>query len=134
VGEGSKWVAIPGHIVRFSPFQQVKVDKLMEKFAAAAYAPPSVKECQAEVGEDLFSALEEFGDLVTVSEEVVFRKADYETMVEKIRQAINQKGKITLAEVRDLLKSSRKYVQALLEYLDAAGVTVRDGDFRKLKQ
>ena len=134
VGEGSKWVAIPGHIVRFSPFQQVKVDKLMEKFVAAAYAPPSVKECQAEVGEDLFSALEEFGDLVTVSEEVVFRKADYETMVEKIRQAISQKGKITLAEVRDLLKSSRKYVQALLEYLDAAGVTVRDGDFRKLKQ
>jgi selenocysteine-specific elongation factor len=131
--EGPKWAALPGHIVRFSPFQQVKVDKLMALFAAAPYAPPSVKECQAEVGEDIFTALREFGDLVAVSEEVVFRKADYEAMVGKIRQTLQQKGQITLAEVRDLLNTSRKYVQALLEHLDAIGITVRDGDFRKLK-
>ncbi|MDP2994285.1 MAG: selenocysteine-specific translation elongation factor [Anaerolineales bacterium] len=131
--EGPKWAALPGHIVRFSPFQQVKVDKLMALFAAAPYAPPSVKECQAEVGEDIFSALREFGDLVAISEEVVFHKTDYETMVEKIRQALQQKRQISLAEVRDLLNTSRKYAQALLEHLDAIGVTVRDGDFRRLR-
>jgi selenocysteine-specific elongation factor len=54
-------------------------------------------------------------------------------MVEKIRQAIEQKGQVTLAEVRDLLDTSRKYVQALLEHLDAVGLTVRNGDFRRLK-
>jgi cell division protein FtsI/penicillin-binding protein 2 len=37
------------------------------------------------------------------------------------------------SEVRDLLGTTRKYVQALLEHLDAIGVTVREGDFRKLK-
>jgi selenocysteine-specific elongation factor len=105
----------------------------MALFAAAPYAPPSVKECQAEVGEDIFSALREFGDLVAISEEVVFHKTDYETMVEKIRQALQQKGQISLAEVRDLLNTSRKYAQALLEHLDAIGVTVRDGDFRRLR-
>ncbi len=131
--ENPKWAALPGHSVRFSPFQQVKVDKLMALFAAAPYAPPPVKECQVEVGEDVFNALREFGDLVAVSDEMVFRKADYETMVEKIRQVLQQKGQITLAEVRDLLKTSRKYVQALLEHLDAIGVTVRDGDFRRLR-
>jgi selenocysteine-specific elongation factor len=132
--EGSKWTALPGHIVRFSPFQQVKVDKLMRLFAASPYAPPSVKECQAEVGEDIFSVLRESGDLVVVSDEVVFRKTDYEKMVEEIRQTLVIKSQITLAEVRDLLQTSRKYVQALLEYLDAIGITVRDGDFRKLKK
>jgi selenocysteine-specific elongation factor len=131
--ENPKWAALPGHVVRFSPFQQVKVDKLMALFTAAPSAPPSVKECQAEVGEDIFSALREFGELVTVSDDVVFRITDYETMVEKIRQAIEQKGQVTLAEVRDLLDTSRKYVQALLEHLDAAGITVRNGDFRRLK-
>jgi len=132
--EGPKWAALPGHMVRFSPFQQVKVDKLMARFAAAPYAPPSVKECQAEVGEDILNALRDFGDLVAVSDEVVFRKTDYESMVEKIRQALQQKKQISLAEVRDLLNTSRKYVQALLEHLDAIGVTVRDGDFRRLKR
>ncbi len=33
-----------------------------------------------------------------------------------------------MAEVRDLLKTSRKYVQPLLEHLDAIGMTVREGD------
>ena len=129
--EGPKWAALPGHIVRFSPFQQVKVDKLMTVFKAAPYAPPSIKDCLAEVGEDIFNALQESGDLVAVSGEVVFRKEDYEEMVEKIRRVLRQNGQATLAEVRDLLQTSRKYVQALLEHLDAIGMTVRDGDYRK---
>ena len=128
------WAALPEHKVRFSPFQQVKVDKLLEKFAAAPFAPPSVKECQAETGEDIFAVLVDSGDLVPVSTDVVFRKQDYDSMVEKIRQALRQKGQMTLAEVRDLLNTSRKYVQALLEHLDAIDVTVRDGDVRKLKR
>jgi selenocysteine-specific elongation factor len=47
---------------------------------------------------------------------------------------IEQNGKASLAEVRDLLNTSRKYAQALLEHLDAIGITVRAGDFRKLRQ
>jgi len=132
--EGPKWAALPGHKVRFSPFEQEKVDKLMAQFAANPNAPPSVKESLAEVGEDIFSTLREVGDLVTVSDEVVFRKTDFETMVENVRQALQQKGQISLGEVRDLLNTSRKYVQALLEHLDAVGMTVRDGDFRRLKK
>ncbi|HTX90752.1 MAG TPA: SelB C-terminal domain-containing protein, partial [Anaerolineales bacterium] len=131
--ESQKSIALPGHIVHFSPFQQVKIDKLMARFAAAPYAPPSIKECQAEVGEDVLATLLEIGDLVAVSAEVVFRKTDYEKMVEEIRQAIRQRGQVSLAEVRDLLNTSRRYVQALLEHLDAAGITVRQGDVRRLK-
>ena len=127
------WTALPGHVVRFSPPQQLKVDKLMGMFAAAPSTPPSVKECLAEVGEDVLAVLVDSGDLVQVSAEVIFRKGDYDTMVDKVRRSIQQKGQVTLAEVRDLLQTSRKYVQALLEHLDSIGVTVRDGDFRKLK-
>jgi selenocysteine-specific elongation factor len=54
-------------------------------------------------------------------------------MVEKLRVTIQQKGQITLAEVRDLFNTTRKYVQALLEHLDSIGITLRDGDARKLK-
>ena len=132
--ESAKWVALPDHRVRFSPFQQVKVDRLMEKFVAASFAPPTIKECQAEVGEDVFSTLLDSGDLVAVSDEVAFRKDDFELMVVKIRQLLDQKGQISLAEVRDLFKTSRRYVQALLEYLDSTGMTVRQGDFRRLKR
>jgi selenocysteine-specific elongation factor len=132
--EAARFIALPGHMVRFSPYQQVKVDKLMEQFASAPFSPPTVKECKAQVGEDILSALLEFGDLVAVSEEVIFRNSDYELMEQKIRMVLLQKGRISLAEVRDLFNTSRRYVQPLLEHLDACGVTVRDGDFRRLKK
>jgi selenocysteine-specific elongation factor len=131
--ESPKWLALPDHRVRFSPFQQVKVDKLLAQFSAAPLAPPSVKECQAVVGEDIYNTLLEFGDLVQVSDDVVFRKSEYNSIVDQVIQVMSRKGKITLAEVRDLLTTSRKYVQALLEHLDAKGITIRDGDYRHLK-
>jgi selenocysteine-specific elongation factor len=130
----ARWVALPGHVVKFSPFQQVKVDRLMAQFTQARYAPPSVKECQALAGEDIYSALLDFGDLLAVSDEVVFRSLDYQAMEQKIRLTLRQKGQISLAEVRDLFQTSRRYAQALLEYLDTIGVTVRDGDFRREKK
>jgi len=55
-------------------------------------------------------------------------------MKSRIQQRLEANGKITLAEVRDLFNTSRKYAQALLEHFDAAGFTVRDGDFRKLRK
>ncbi len=105
----------------------------MELFAAAPTTPPSVKECLIEVDENIFAALRESGELVAVSDEIVFRKQDYQNMVEQIHQKLLEKGQISMAEARDLLNSSRKYVQPLLEHLDEIGATVREGDFRRLK-
>ena len=41
-------------------------------------------------------------------------------------------GEITLAGVRDLTESSRKYILPILEYFDSKGVTRRVGDKRLL--
>ncbi len=126
-------VANAGHEILFNGADQAKVQELMRKFAKSPYATPSVKECQAEAGEEIVNALIEMGKLVAVSQEVIFRKEDYDAMVKKIKTAIEQKGQITLGEVRDMLDTTRKYIQALLEHLDSIGVTMRAGDARKLR-
>ena len=43
-------------------------------------------------------------------------------------------GSVTLAQLRDRLGISRKYAQALLEALDAHGITRRVGDERVLRR
>jgi selenocysteine-specific elongation factor len=106
----------------------------MRRFASSPYSPPSVKEAQAEVGEDVLSALVELGQLKQLTGEVIFRMADYEDMVSKVRAFIAEKGQMTVADARDLFDSSRKYMLALMEHLDATGVTMRDGDYRKLRK
>jgi selenocysteine-specific elongation factor len=130
----SRWLAKTNHEIKFNGVEQLKVKELMRKFDQNPYATPSVKECQSEVGEEIVNALIEMGELVTVSQDVLFRKKDYDALVENIRSTIQNNGKITLAEARDTLGTTRKYAQALLEHLDSIGATIRDGDFRKLKK
>ena len=81
---------------------------------------------------EIFGALRETGQLVAVSEDVVFRKVDFDSMLTAIRAILESRGTITLAEVRDLFHTSRKYAQALLEHLDSTGLTRRNGDSRVL--
>jgi selenocysteine-specific elongation factor len=131
--DGGAWLALPEHKIRLSVTQQAKADALLKKFAIAPSAPPSVKECQSEAGNDVFAALVELGQLTVVSPEVVFRRADSELMLAKVRETLSKNGQVTTAEVRDLLGTTRKYALALLEHLDAIGVTIREGDFRHLK-
>ena len=134
LSETAGTVFIPGHEIRFDSSQQAKVQGLMRRFAKNPYSTPSVKECQAEVGEDIVAALVELEQLKQLAPDVIFRTEDYEQMVNKVRTFITENGQITVADARDLFGSSRKYMLALLEHLDSIGVTMRDGDFRKLRK
>ncbi len=126
-------VARTGHTIRLDSTQQAAAQVLLRKFAQQPYSPPTLKECESEVGAELVNALIELGELVPVSTEIVFRKQDYDSMVARVRTALQDRDRLTLAEVRDLFETSRKYAQALLEHLDSIGMTRRDGDYRRLK-
>lgn len=128
------WVFVPGYKIQFDQQQQQKAEMLLAKFAASPYAPPTVKDCTAEVGEDVYNAMVDLGILVPVPPDVVFRREDYEKMVADVRSLIERHGSVSAALVRDHFNTSRRYVLALLEYLDASGVTVREGDTRHLKR
>jgi selenocysteine-specific elongation factor len=134
ITDHTRWLAKPEHEIRFDGADQVKAKDLLRMFEKNPYSTPSLKECQSEAGEEVVNALIELGELVAVSQEVLFRKKDYQALVEKVRAAIEASGEITLAEARDVLNTTRKYAQALLEYLDAIGVTVRSGDTRRLRK
>jgi selenocysteine-specific elongation factor len=131
--ESGPLVYRPGHQIHFTLQQENQVQTLLARFAAAPYAPPSVKEAQAEVGEELYNALIELGKFVTVSPDVIFRREDYTRMVAEVRRLLEQHGSLTAAQVRDHFNTSRRYVLAFLEHLDALGLTIREGDLRRLK-
>ncbi len=130
----SAFLARPSHEIRFDSSQQIRIQELEHSFEQNPFNPPSLKDCQAIIGAEVMNALIERGEFVPVSSDVVFRKQDYQEAVRRIRELLQQKETITLAEVRDMLGTSRKYAQALLEHLDATGMTIRDGDARRLRK
>jgi selenocysteine-specific elongation factor len=127
-------IALPEHEIRFTPAQQKQVQALLQRFEQSPFSPPTASECIQSVGEEVFQALLIQGILIAVSAEIVFRRTDFEGMVERLRQAFCEQGPLTVAQVRDLFKTSRKYVLPFLEYLDSQGLTRRQGDFRYWNQ
>ncbi len=109
--------------------QQRVADAFLESLAKSPYSPPS----DDLPPEDVLNYLAGQGSVVRVSAEVVFGKAAYDEMVHKLTDEMKSKGKITLAGVRDLFQTSRKYAMALLEHLDEKKITRRVGDERFLR-
>jgi selenocysteine-specific elongation factor len=126
-------VRLPSHTVRLNPEQQQQVEALLARFRRQPYTTPSAKESVAAVTEEVLGVLIARGDLVQVSPDVLFLPETHEEIVARIRATIEREGGITLAQARDMLGTSRKYAQAILEHLDETGVTRRVGDERVLR-
>jgi selenocysteine-specific elongation factor len=121
-----------GRQVALSAEQRKRVEALLADFEHDPFNTPSVKECAARLGDELLAAVIEQGRLVQVSPDVLFSAGAYAEMVGRIRQHLAAQKRVSVAEVRDMFETSRKYALAIMEHLDAEGVTRRVGDERVL--
>jgi selenocysteine-specific elongation factor len=133
VAQAGPFIKIETFQIKFSEDQQRRIDDLMDQFQASPTQPPSVADCIRVVGEDTFQALVALQKIKQVSPDVVFTPEAYLKMTEKVKKKIEKDGSITMAQARDMFGSSRKYMQAFLEKMDSEGITVREGDARRLK-
>jgi selenocysteine-specific elongation factor len=99
---------------------------LVATLDAAPFSPPDASTLEADA---LVSALVRHGTLVDVAG-IVFTASGVDRARELVREYLATHETITVADARDLLASSRKYVVPLLEHFDREGVTRRRGDVR----
>jgi len=127
-------LARPGFSPVLSNDDQRRANELLSAFSAAPYNTPSVKQAVGVVGEEALSFLLASGQLVQLGQDVLFTSGVYESLKQAILEQLRAKGEMTVAEVRDLFDTSRKYALAIMEDLDAHGLTVREGDARRLRK
>jgi selenocysteine-specific elongation factor len=123
----------PDFAVAFTREQQQAIDALIGRFEAAPWSTPLPKDAEQIVGAEVLAALIDLGRLIKISEEVLLLAETYRSGVDEIRAYLSAHRTITVAQVRDLFNTSRKYALALVEYLDAQGITKRLGDERTLR-
>ena len=73
----------------------------------------------------------ESNDAVSLGEGVMLERSVFDETVRQIRVLSDTVESFTVAQVRDLLHTSRRPTLVLLEALDAFGITVRIGDARQ---
>ena len=74
------------------------------------------------------------GDLILLTPQICLYREDYNRILETAKTHFQTNDSLTLAQLRDLLNTSRKYAQALVEYFDKIHITKKDGDVHYLDQ
>ena len=128
VEEGSS-ARLPEHSPSLSESQEEVVEDYLRRLESDPFSPPTDMPIDPEV----VNLLDERGQVVKVSESVVFSTAAYGEMIERISEYLRANEEISVADARNLLGTSRKYALALMDHLDHTRVTRRVGDTRVLR-
>ncbi len=125
----SSVVRLYGYRPSLKPPQEKVVKFFLAKLGENPYSPPT----NLEIEEEIVSFITEQGLVVRVGDGIVFTSSAYSHMLEVIRQHIDERGEITVGDVRDIFGTSRKYALALMDYMDHQQITRRVGDSRILR-
>lgn len=132
-------IARADHKPQLSGNQRKLKNKIIDAYKQAGFQPPEPSSFADQPGasgsalKDLFEVCVAEGFLAHVVDEL-YLHGDVEANMRQqvtVRLQENPAG-LTVADIRDLLGTTRKYAVPLCEYLDRVGVTRRDGDLRVL--
>jgi selenocysteine-specific elongation factor len=111
-------------------------DKVVEAYVAAGFQPPDPASFAGQAGgnaaslKDLFEVCVAEGLLVRVDGEIYLSTESDAEMRKRVAERLANGPGATVAEIRDLLGTTRKFAVPICEYLDRVGVTRREGDLR----
>ncbi len=132
-------VSLAGHKVRLSRQERDAVDRLAEFFKRTGFNSPNEDEAAKQLRMDPVSfkkawrTLSESGEIIRLNPKVFYHRETLERAKDVIGRHIQRTGRITIAELRDQIRLSRKFAWAMLEYFDKIGYTKRVEDHHVLK-
>jgi hypothetical protein len=111
-------------------------EKLLAQCRESGLAVPTVAEWGPRIGlaepdcRRVLDALAEAGELILLAQGVYVHPESFSRARDQVKEFLAKNGRMNIAQARDLLGASRKYLLPFLEELDRRRVTVRQGDFR----
>jgi selenocysteine-specific elongation factor len=122
-------VRLASHRIVLSDEQRRERDRIIRLVDNGAFSPPLANELDGDAR--VLRSLVESGELIRIGDFYLTsdRARQARTLV---RSHIDRAGPTTVAGIRDLLGTTRKYAVPLCEWLDQTGATRRRGDERVL--
>jgi selenocysteine-specific elongation factor len=136
--DGSR-LRLPGFKAAVGKDQDAVKNKIVEAIKKGGSQPPLREALPALLGvtdkdaKDLLKLLAEEGRTVRINDSLHLHKDTLETIKADLKKYLEEKKEITMAEFRDLAKTSRKFAVPLMEYFDSQKLTQRVGDKRMLR-
>jgi selenocysteine-specific elongation factor len=136
-------VVVDKEVVRLKAFStassasspsSLKIRELLEK---TKFQPPTKEELAETLAlppktvTDMLKLMAKEGTLVRINDSLYITAAAYHELIASLKSFFGKKPEMTVAEFRDILRTTRKYALPFLEYLDSHSITLRVGDVRK---
>ena len=125
--------------IHFTKRQNNIREKLLQTYRKAGLESPATDDVLAAFPQNektdakqVLESLVTGGDLVMLCPQICWYKDVYAQVCQTVKEHFAKEETLTLAQLRDLLGSSRKYTLAVLEYFDKNRITKKDGDLRRL--
>jgi len=140
VRQSGRWLHLPSHQLALSPQDERLWGVVQELIEAHRFSPPRTRDMVAPTGvaePALRAALHRiarFGRLVEVAHDHFFLRETLAEMASIAAALEGDAGTVTAGQFRDRLGIGRKVAIQVLEYLDTAGVTRRQGDARRVRR
>ena len=131
-------IALPGYEPKLSQGERKLKLELAQAISAGGFSPPEVADLTATAGArgpvvpELLTLLREEQRAVLISP-TLYLDADVERdLRRRVAERLEAGGTLTMSELRELLGTTRKFAVPIGEYLDRIGLTLREGDLRRL--
>ena len=135
VCERNGLVSQPGFKVVYDDKQQKIAEDILLTYEKAGVEPPETKAFVSEKKNSreyrqIVDSLAESGELTRLNQSFCIHSGVLMDAMQKLEDILEKDGKVTLAEYRDIIGTSRKYAMMILEYADNNKVTRLVGDVR----
>ncbi len=136
VASGGK-VRRRGHRVQLPPEVREARERWLTQLSEGGAAPPQLVAGDLGLSDDAFKMMREAmrasGEVVTI-DGLDFAGTALETLRARLlAHGRSRDGAVVIPELRDEFATTRKYLIPLLERFDSEGLTVRDGEHRRLR-
>ena len=122
-------MSLPNHNRSLDERASQSAEMFLQALEKNPYSPPT----DLMIDGELLNYLGDEGKVTRATGGIVFSIRAYVEMRDAVIKHIEKQGSITVAEVRDLFATTRKYALALMEHLDETRITRRVGDERILR-
>jgi len=120
---------------KISSQQKILISEILKILKGSPTNPPNQKTLISQIAgsKEIIDFLIQEGEIIKLSDGILLESKNYDMMKNKLIDFLKLNGSISVAQVRELLGISRKYIIPLLNKMDEEKITQRKENVRILK-
>ncbi len=140
VVQAKEMIHLSGHTIALEADQKDIRHKIEQTYFDSGLQPPYFKDLVESMRQnsghvrDVLGLMLEEGALVKVKDDLYFHKDVLADVKNRLVSYLKANPEIDTPRLKEMMGVSRKYLIPLIEYFDAAKVTIRVGDVRRLRE